>query len=82
MTYEELAAQVKQLQAQDKLPRRPTREQRADWAYGNAVIENPDVTIEMAEAAAARAPDPALPAPTVAHSAPSHPHLPPAPPRA
>jgi len=30
---------------------RPTREQRVDWAYGNAKIENSDVTREMAERA-------------------------------
>ncbi|MCA2976763.1 MAG: hypothetical protein INH37_00620 [Myxococcaceae bacterium] len=30
----------------------PTHEQRVDWAYGTAVIENPAVTREMVEAAA------------------------------
>lgn len=31
-----------------------TREQRVDWAYGTAVIENPAVTRSMVEAAAAK----------------------------
>ena len=50
-SYEQLRSQVKTLQDANKLPRRPTPEQKADWAYGNTVIENPDVTMEMAEAA-------------------------------
>ena len=50
-SYEQLRTKVKALQDADKLPRRPTDEQKVDWAYGNTVIENPDVTIEMAEAA-------------------------------
>ncbi len=51
-TYEELCAQVKQLQQERKLPLRPTSEQKADWAYGNTVIENSDVTLAMAQTAA------------------------------
>lgn len=51
-SYEELSAEVQLLQSQNKLPRRPTTEQKADWAYGNTVIENPDVTPAMAEKAA------------------------------
>lgn len=31
-----------------------TQEQRVDWAYGTAVIENPAVTKAMVEAAAAK----------------------------
>jgi hypothetical protein len=32
-------------------PMWPTDEQRADWAYGNTVIENSSVTLEMAQRA-------------------------------
>jgi hypothetical protein len=51
--YEALRAKARKLQAEGKLPLRPTDEQIADWAYGNAVIENEDVTFEMAERAVA-----------------------------
>lgn len=51
-TYEELREKARELQAEGKLPLRPTREQVADWAYGNAVIENDEVTFEMAKKAA------------------------------
>jgi hypothetical protein len=51
-TYEQLREEVRRLQDEDKLPRRPTPQQKADWAFGNTVIENPDVTMAMAEAAA------------------------------
>jgi len=47
--YEKLKRQAKDLQAAGQLPVRPTLEERADWAYGNAVIENDEVTREMAE---------------------------------
>jgi hypothetical protein len=50
-SYEELLAEVRLLHDAGKLPVRPTREQRVDWAYGNAKIENSDVTREMAERA-------------------------------
>jgi hypothetical protein len=50
-SYEELLAEVRLLQDAGKLPVRPTREQRIDWAYGNTKIENSDVTREMAERA-------------------------------
>jgi len=33
------------------VPAQPTREQRIDWAYGNAAVENPEVKREHAEAA-------------------------------
>lgn len=42
-----LSERVKELQAEGKLPTEPTDEQRIDWAYGNTVIENPDITREM-----------------------------------
>ncbi len=50
-SYEELLAEVRRLQDAGKLPVRPTREQRIDWAYGNTKIENSAVTREMAERA-------------------------------
>jgi hypothetical protein len=50
-TYEQLLAEVRALQDAGKLPLRPTREERVDWAYGNAKIENSNVTYEMAERA-------------------------------
>jgi hypothetical protein len=50
-SYEELLAEVRLLQDAGKLPVRPTREQRIDWAFGNTKIENSDVTREMAERA-------------------------------
>ncbi|MGC4064920.1 MAG: hypothetical protein QM784_09815 [Polyangiaceae bacterium] len=43
-TYEQLVAEVKRLQAQDSLPKEPTREQRISWAYGQTKLENDDVT--------------------------------------
>jgi hypothetical protein len=59
MSYEDLKAKVQKLRAENKLPVEPTRAQKIDWAYGNAVIENPNVTREMAE----RAVDAARPLP-------------------
>ena len=50
-TYEELQKRVSELQKAGKLPTWPTAEQRADWAYGNTVIENSSVTLEMAQKA-------------------------------
>ena len=47
-TYEQLLAEVRELQASGLAPKEPTREQRIDWAYGNTKIENHDVTREMA----------------------------------
>jgi hypothetical protein len=52
--FDKLLAQVRDLQKKHLLPIRPTDDQRADWAYGNAVIENKDVTIEMARKAASK----------------------------
>jgi len=51
--FEALSRRARQLQDEGVLPREPTDEQKADWAYGNAVIENDDVTLEMAERAVA-----------------------------
>lgn len=51
-TYEQLRREVRALQDEGKLPTQVTREQAADWAFGNTVIENEDVTLEMAERAA------------------------------
>jgi hypothetical protein len=50
-TYEELLSEVRRLQDAGRLPTRPTRDQRIDWAYGNTKIENTDITREMAERA-------------------------------
>lgn len=52
-SYEELRRQVRESQRLDQLPSTPTAAERADWAYGNAVMENPDVTHAMAEKAMA-----------------------------
>ena len=46
-TYEELRAQVRQLQESGRLPKVLTAEEKIDWAYGNTVIENENVTREM-----------------------------------
>lgn len=50
-TYEELMAQVQRLQSEGKLSKHLTAEEKIDWAYGNTVIENPDVTRQMVEEA-------------------------------
>jgi len=50
-TYEELMAQVQRLQSEGRLSKRLTAEERIDWAYGNTVIENADVTLKMVEEA-------------------------------
>jgi hypothetical protein len=52
-TYEQLKKVAQDLRARGKLRQGLTSAERADWAYGNAVIENGDVTREMAERAAA-----------------------------
>lgn len=54
--YVLLKQRVQQLQAEGRLPLKLTDEERADWAYGNAAIDNPDVTREMAERAVKNAP--------------------------
>ncbi len=50
-TYEELQKRARELQSAGQLPTWPTAEQRADWAFGNTVIENAGVTLEMAKKA-------------------------------
>lgn len=57
-TYDELLAEVRVLQDAGKLPTRPTRDQRIDWAYGNTKIENSTITREMAERAVDANPGP------------------------
>lgn len=46
--YQELLAEVHRLQAEGRLPKRPTREQRISWAYGQTKLENDKVTREDA----------------------------------
>ncbi len=46
-TYDLLKMSIRLLGRAGRLPESPTREQRIDWAYGSAVIENPKVTREM-----------------------------------
>ena len=48
-TYEELRDEVRRRQAEGSLRSAPTREEMIDWAYGNGVIENGDVTREIVE---------------------------------
>jgi hypothetical protein len=50
-TYEELRAQVLKLQAEGALPKTLSRDEKIDWAYGNTVIENENVTRQMVEEA-------------------------------
>ena len=45
--YEQLLAEVRSLQDEGRLPIWPTRAQRIDWAYGNTVMENDQVTLAM-----------------------------------
>jgi hypothetical protein len=53
MTYGGLKKEALRLRREGKLPKELTPEERADWAYGNAVIENDKVTVEMAREAVA-----------------------------
>jgi len=46
--YESLVRRVRQLQTEGLLPLHPTHEQKLDWAYGNAVIENDEITLDRA----------------------------------
>ena len=57
-TYQELLAEVQRLQAEGRLPKRPTREQRISWAYGQTKLENDKVTREDAIRAVDRRPVP------------------------
>jgi hypothetical protein len=50
--YDQLKRAAKDLQSKGQL-RGLTSSERADWAYGNAAIENSDVTREMADRAVA-----------------------------
>jgi hypothetical protein len=56
--YEALSQKVRAMQKEGKLPVWPTDEQRADWAFGNTVIEDGRVTLKMAQDAAAMKPGP------------------------
>jgi hypothetical protein len=49
--YESLMGQVRTLQEQGQLSKKLSREEMVDWAFGNTVIENSDVTREMVETA-------------------------------
>lgn len=51
--FESLRRRARALQDAGQLPLTATDQQKADWAYGNAVIENDDVTLAMAEQAVA-----------------------------
>jgi hypothetical protein len=53
--YDNLKEELLRRQNADGAPRTLTPEERADWAYGNAVIENSEVTREMAEQAVRKA---------------------------
>lgn len=50
-TYEELRDKVRTLQEQGQLSKTLSREEMVDWAFGNTVIENSDVTRQMVETA-------------------------------
>jgi hypothetical protein len=54
-TYEEMKQRIRELQDTGRLPRTLTRSEIADWAYGNAAIENDRITREDADAGAALA---------------------------
>lgn len=51
MTKKQAKARFRQLRLVSGAKLWPSAEQRADWAYGNARIENPKVTRAMAERA-------------------------------
>jgi hypothetical protein len=50
-TYEKLRAKVRQLQETGELSKELTAEEKINWAYGNTVIENSNVTVEMVQSA-------------------------------
>jgi hypothetical protein len=50
-SYEEIRDEIRRRQSEGSLRASPTREERVDWAYGNAVIENSEVTREAVERA-------------------------------
>jgi hypothetical protein len=49
--YQELQRRVRQLQASGELPKTLSKEEQIDWAYGNTVIENADITLDMVKTA-------------------------------
>lgn len=49
--YKRLRAEVQRLQGSTANSTRLSHEERADWAFGNAVISNERVTREMVERA-------------------------------
>lgn len=49
--YDQLKNRLQELRQANKLPGALTREEKISWVYGNAVIENEDVTRSMAEEA-------------------------------
>ena len=49
--YETIKKELQDLHSQNLIPTEPTVEQKIDWAYGNASIENLAVTLEMVQAA-------------------------------
>ena len=49
--YQELLKKVRQLQATGELPKTLSAEEQIDWAYGNTVIENSEITLEMVKTA-------------------------------
>lgn len=57
-SYEDLIAEAKKLQDEGTLPRKPTREQRISWAYGQTKLENSDVTRQDAVRAVDAKPEP------------------------
>ena len=52
--YESLKTEVQTARAEGRISEHLTNEERANWAYGTTVIENEDVTLEMAIDAAER----------------------------
>ena len=49
--YQELQRKVRQLQATGELPKTLSADEKIDWAYGNTVIENADITLDMVKTA-------------------------------
>jgi hypothetical protein len=47
VNYEELKRRIQELCDLGLIDRWPSREQRIDWAFGQAAIENPAITREM-----------------------------------
>lgn len=45
--YDELKTAFQHLRAAGYIPASPSLEERADWAYGTTVIENPSITREI-----------------------------------